>query len=94
MVGVPHLDKLAHLGQYLIFAWLLVQAIRRVEIPEKEYFLWVWLYASSYGLLVELLQLFVPWRSGDWMDALMNGIGAAIGVCIGRRFPKSSPAKL
>ena len=85
---IPHLDKVAHLCEYLLFAWLLVQAIRVSRMPEREYRLWAWLYATSYGLLIELLQAMLPWRSGDWVDAVMNAIGAAVGVWLGRRIPR------
>jgi VanZ family protein len=88
---VPYLDKAAHLCEYLLFAWLLVQAIRKSRMPEREYRLWAWLYATSYGLLLELLQVMLPWRSGDWGDAGMNAIGAAFGVWVGNRLPRPTP---
>lgn len=96
-VGVPHLDKAIHLCEYLLFAWLLMQAIRTLELPEleleaakvwtREYRIWVWIFAFSYGCLMELLQIFVPWRSPDWIDAGMNGLGAALGVWLGDHWP-------
>ena len=48
--------------------------------PEREYLLWAWMYATSYGLLIELLQGMVPWRSADLTDAIANTVGAALGV--------------
>jgi len=80
-----HLDKVVHLCEYLLFAWMLVHAVRVSRMPEREYRLWAWIYAFSYGLLMELLQWLVPWRSGDWLDVLSNAIGAAIGVWLGER---------
>ena len=84
--AIPHLDKGAHLCEYLLFAWLLVQAIRRAGLHEREYGQLAWIYATSYGLLMELLQTIVPWRSADLLDAAANAVGAAIGVWIGRRW--------
>jgi VanZ family protein len=86
-VEVPHLDKAIHLCEYLLFAWMLMQAVRASRMPEPDYRLWVWIYATSYGLLIEIVQAMVPWRSADVADALMNAIGAAAGVWIGERFP-------
>lgn len=90
--SVPFLDKIAHLCEYLGFAWLLVQAIRSspahdpdVGGASREYLWWAWIYAASYGLLIELLQALVPWRSADWADAAANAVGAAIGVWLGGR---------
>lgn len=87
-VSVPHLDKAVHLCEYLVFAWILVQAVRASRMPEREYLLWAWIYATGYGLLMEVLQMLVPWRSADWKDALANALGAAIGVWVGERIPR------
>ena len=87
-VSIPHLDKVAHLCEYLVFAYLLVQAIRATWHGERAYLLWAWIYATSYGLLMELVQIMVPWRSAELGDALANALGAALGVWIGQSLPK------
>jgi VanZ family protein len=76
--SILYLDKAVHLGEYFLLAWLLVQALRH-------YHVWAWLYATSYGVLIELIQAMVPWRSAEAMDALANAIGAACGVWVGKR---------
>ena len=93
-VSIPHLDKVAHLCEYLVFAYLLVQAIRATWHGERAYLLWAWIYATSYGLLMELIQIMVPWRSAELGDALANAVGAALGVWIGQYLPKSSSCKV
>ena len=83
-LGVSHLDKIAHLCEYLVFAWLLVHAVRGSRVIEARSYLWMaWIYATSYGLLMELLQALVPWRTADLADAAANALGAALGVWIG-----------
>ena len=82
-VSVGQLDKVAHVCEYLLFAWLLVQAIPRSRLHEREYLLWAWIYATSYGLLLELVQAMLPWRSADWLDAAANAVGATLGVWLG-----------
>ena len=84
------LDKAAHLGEYLLFAWLLVQAIRASRMPERDYLIWAWIYATSYGGLIELIQALLPWRSAEWGDAVANAIGAALGVWVGQKIPRRS----
>ena len=86
-LGVPQLDKVAHLCEYLLFAWLLVQGIRTTQTSERLYLLWAWIFATSYGLLIELIQVMLPWRSMEWADAAANTLGAALGVWLGQRFP-------
>ena len=81
---VGRFDKAAHLCEYLLFAWLLIQAVRAGPMPKPEHQLWVWIYATSYGLLMELIQAMVPWRSAEWGDVAANAVGAALGVWVGR----------
>ena len=84
-VAPGELDKVIHVCEYLLFAWLLVQAMSLDSSAGREYLWWAWIYATSYGLLMELLQGLVPWRSGSLADAAANAVGAALGVWIGRR---------
>lgn len=80
---VGHLDKVWHLGEYLLFAWLLVHALRMSRTWEPVYPWWAWMFATSYGLLIECLQALLPWRSAELADALANACGAALGVWLG-----------
>lgn len=88
-VDIPHLDKLVHLCEYLLFAWILVQALPPTGLvgrqAVREYLWWAWIYATSYGLLIEVIQAMLPWRSAELADAAANAIGAALGVLIGQQ---------
>jgi len=109
-VSVPYLDKLAHVCEYLLFAWLLVKAVSASQVQvtpppgggdgearggpvrqDSAYLLWVWIFATSYGLLLEIVQRILPWRSADVTDAAMNALGAALGVAIGQKMAPPSP---
>ena len=89
-VSIRHLDKVVHLCEYLLFAWLLVQGLRADRAPDRKTLLWAWIDATSYGILLEFLQSFVPWRSAEVADALANALGAAWGVWLARRLPRHS----
>lgn len=62
-------------------------------MPETDYYFWAWMYATGYGLLIEVLQMFLPWRSASVTDALANAAGAALGVWIGRAWPAHPPTE-
>jgi VanZ family protein len=79
-------DKLAHGLAYaglaasaaLMFWQRLILKTRRPAI-----FLGVWGGVTAYGILIEFLQHILPVRrSGEWEDALANGIGAALGLAL------------
>ena len=88
---LPWLDKAVHAVQYLVLAWLLVQAIRAGRLQERSYLTLAWIEATSYGLLIELLQVLLPWRSADFLDAAANALGAAAGVWLGQHLPRRAP---
>ncbi len=78
-VSVGRLDKFLHLCEYLLFAWCLLQAMRASGLERR----WLaWAVAAGYGLLLEGVQAFLPYRSAEWGDAAANAIGAAIGVML------------
>jgi len=89
---VPYVDKGLHLSEYLLLAWLLVQALRVSQVLQPSYLLWAWIYTTSYGLLIEVIQAMLPWRSAELGDAAANALGAAVGAWIGQRraFRRSS----
>lgn len=88
---VSHVDKLAHFCVYLVFAWLLVRTIQLCGGQAFEYLILAWLFATSYGLLMELIQAMLPWRQAELADVAVNALGAALGVWLAERmFPKIS----
>jgi len=74
-----HLDKVAHFIVYLILAGLLAVGLRG-RAGTARWRLGAWAWASVYGALLEGVQLFLPWRSGDWLDLAVNAAGAAAGA--------------
>jgi VanZ family protein len=76
--AVPHLDKVWHLCKYGLFAWLVRRAQRARRQPRPRWR--AWLIATGYGLLLEGVQAWLPWRSAEVGDVLANGLGAAVGI--------------
>ena len=41
----------------------------------------------AYGGAIELLQMHIPNRDGDWHDLLADGVGIALGLLVSRSAP-------
>jgi len=77
--------KCCHLAEYAILAWLLWRAIRKPVKNDPRPWIWpeaglalavVFLYSASD----ELHQVFVPARTGQISDVLVDSAGGAIGL--------------
>ena len=80
--GLP-LDKLVHLCEYWLFAWLLVQAGRACGFARVKVLAVAFLLSFSYGLVLEGVQLLLPYRRGQWEDMAANALGSLMGTMMG-----------
>jgi len=83
-----YFDKAAHLVVYVILAWLLLRAWRTSGRQSGDG-LTVWVVATAYGAMIELVQSMLPWRSAEAADLLVNAAGAGLGVWAGFRLTES-----
>ncbi len=65
-----------HFAGYLIFGLLLILTLKSYEI--KNSFVYSVIIAAVYGIAMEGLQFFVPYRDPSVIDALANTAGAFI----------------
>jgi VanZ family protein len=73
-LGVVGLDKWLHALAYAALAGAVTYADGRA---------WVGVLAAvAYGVLVELLQLGVPYRSASTLDAVADVVGALVGATV------------
>ena len=72
IVDVSHFDKVEHL---LAFAALSLVFLRAYS--DKP--LWVITGCISFGLAIELIQYFIPWRSAEAADLLADILGVFAG---------------
>lgn len=81
--NLPTNDKLGHFLAYstLSFHLLLLYSTKKNRILAI-------LFAVSYGLLMELIQGFIPGRQSSFYDILANTSGVAIGLIIISLFKK------
>lgn len=75
-------DKIAHVFLYFILA---VMIVKISLVNNKKFgFLSAFIYSSCLGLLIEVIQFFLPYRSFESLDILANSLGSFMGVIIYR----------
>jgi len=80
---IPHLDKMAHFLIYLLLAFVLEQIF--IAKPKA-----LFIKAFAVGLIIEILQIQIPFRSFEVADLLANALGAFTGILLSARvFPES-----
>lgn len=75
--------KLAHGGLYFVLGLLLVCAAAKMGIMrETQLYALAFLFCLLYSVTDEFHQMFVPGRSGQISDVLIDASGAAAGIAI------------
>jgi VanZ family protein len=93
-IGFNSIDKVAHLGVYFIFGFLLIRALTEGQVQSTRDNVKTALFGICFAAFDELHQLFIPGRSCDVWDAVADIIGVILGLYIFhvimiRRFDKS-----
>jgi VanZ family protein len=73
-------DKLVHLGLFLGFAVLVAWRTRGLR---KRRILVAFGSTAAFAGLVEVLQLLLPYRSGDLVDLVAGVAGGVVGAALG-----------
>lgn len=74
--------KTAHATEYAILAMLFVGAWYDGKRKKVYNALLPWICATGYAATDEIHQLFVPGRSGQVSDVLLDSVGAAAGIAV------------
>lgn len=77
-----YIRKAGHMTEYAILAVSIMTAcIVTYQICKKQMF-FTWLFCVAYASSDEIHQLFVPGRSGRFMDVCIDSTGALIGIVL------------
>lgn len=79
--GIPGTDKILHFIFYLLLGFLLFRPLIFINLTdrlEKILILCIFL-STSYGILMEIAQGFVPYRSPELADVAANFLGSSTG---------------
>jgi len=88
-VGIPltigWFDKLAHFFEYAVLAMLISRGLfRTTSLKASRNILFTLISAGVYGIVLELLQQFVPGRDASVYDVGANMIGVVFGIIVGK----------
>lgn len=78
--GIPT-SVLFHFVGYGVLAALLAVSVLVEETRDRASLTGAF-GASAYGILIECLQYPIPYRSFSYLDMLVNGLGATVGVLL------------
>lgn len=84
-------DKLGH---FIAYATLCVFSLRSLNLERKRSVLYILLGVITYGMLMELGQLFIPGRHFSEMDLVANAFGAVAGWILHLVVPRTGFDKL
>ncbi|MBP7088898.1 MAG: VanZ family protein [Candidatus Omnitrophica bacterium] len=73
----PFYDKLLHILNYAVLAFIIVNTVNLKTKQQNRVFALT--YAFILGLIVEIIQFFLPYRAFDVIDMLCNFTGGFIG---------------
>jgi VanZ family protein len=75
-----HIRKQGHFFMYFVLGILTINALTKMGVKGKR-IIWIsLLICVAYAITDEIHQLFVPGRSGEVRDVLIDSIGASIGI--------------
>ncbi|MCM8773580.1 MAG: VanZ family protein [Candidatus Omnitrophica bacterium] len=86
--GIPW-DKIIHFFIYFIFAIITYKTFFKSLHP----YLYVFVYNFSFGLIVEIIQYFLPYRTFEFKDLFFNSLGILCGLIFLRYFNLSLEIK-
>jgi|SRR5690625_221633 len=72
--------KLAHVIAYFILSFLMVHALRCIDTLNVRSVCFTFLFTTLYAISDEYHQTFIPGRSGEWQDVLIDSCGTVLGI--------------
>jgi len=80
-LGGNHLDKLSHLILFFTLGCCYINtATRGFEVVTLSRLLTGFVTALTFGVVIEALQHFIPWRSVELLDLVAGGIGVSMAL--------------
>ncbi|MFH1395184.1 MAG: VanZ family protein [Candidatus Omnitrophota bacterium] len=79
--SVNNIDKLAHFIEYFVLAFLVMKAFSYEQVLSMQRIvLFTLILSGGYGILIELVQHFIPTREASLDDIFFNFTGVIAGI--------------
>lgn len=69
-------DKTKHVAAFIMFTWLFFVSYKETK------FAYIFLWGLGFGILIEFVQFFIPWRSTEILDVAADIGGIFIGFVL------------
>lgn len=82
-IDVSFLDKIVHAFMYAVLCLLMIVGYTKqytFRFLKFKPILWAIVFSCTYGIILEVIQHFIPDRSFDVMDMIANAAGSLIGL--------------
>lgn len=74
----PHEDKIFHGIAYAVLCYVYYRTFRYRKRSGQSAARWSLALAASFGIVIEIVQAYLPLREFDWFDMIANSAGAAM----------------
>ena len=79
------LRKTAHVTEYAILAFLVLRALQGHKVGGSQAMAWAFLFSLLYAASDEFHQSFVPERTGELKDVIIDSAGCALGIFLRKK---------
>lgn len=79
-IDIIFFDKITHFLEYFLLAFIAINT--SLVCRKKRPYLFSFSYAFGVGLIIEGIQLLLPYRSFEFSDILSNGVGCSLGLVL------------
>ncbi len=78
---IPYKDKILHFGIFAILGCLITYEKNNADYKTL-------ILCTLYGIMIEIIQIFLPWRGFEIADMVCDSVGALAGIIVAKRYLK------
>lgn len=75
-------DKVVHFGLFAVWSFLLALSLDTSQVISLRTILIILGCSLAFALATEMVQHYLPGRSGDWVDGTCDVVGSGVGLLV------------